>query len=1481
MTDDLNPNVDDRLDQLADQFESNWTYEIPDFQTYLDQVESEYRERLLRLLLEVDIELSRSATSDIDLERYRYLGHSAVSLARETLDRDKRKSLKGSSADMDPIQIEDYRLIHVLGEGGMGTVWLAKQERPVKRQVALKLIKGVHANDEIIRRFEAERQALAMMEHPNIAKVLDAGTSKSGVPYFVMELVTGTPLTKFCDDHKLSIDERLKLFIPVCKAVQHAHQKGIIHRDIKPSNVLVTMNDGEAIPKVIDFGLAKATEHTLKLTDQTMFTEFGKIVGTIQYMSPEQAETNSADVDTRTDIYSLGVMLYELLIGTTPLNNETLVNNALLQSLEIIREREPQKPSERLSSSTNSAADIGELRRIAPSKLQQILEGELDWVVMKSLEKDRHRRYDTASELAQDIERYLNHEAVIARPPSLAYRFGKFARKNRSLVGSLVAISLTLIAGIVGTGWGLVNANRNAASAMAQKKIADNKTELAKKNESLAVSAKKEADRKSKLVKESESFTKLQLSKARWDTNRVVEARSLLAEIPEEHRSFEWYYYRRHFLGSDFTCYGHTGAVNSVCFSPDGEQLVSGSNDASIKIWDATTGELVNELLGHSDGVNSVCFSPDGSRIASASFDKKVKVWNSKTGQEVLDLQGHTDGVLSICFSDDNSLVVSGSLDNSIKVWNARTGELLRTLNGHRAGVTDVSFEPAGERIASTSGYEFKIWDVKEGREIRSLKHELKSDFGGWLNTNICFCPNSNHIVSSWDKKIKIWDSRTGEELEAFLGHSESIESVSVSPNSRWIATGASDSTVKLWDIKTNSEIHLLKGHSDEVLSVGFSPDGSRIASGSSDMTVKVWDVRSGSADRTLNGHGDSVNAVCFGPKTSTKIASASDDTTVRIWDAISGNQVYELKGHAGAVNCVKFSPDETYVVSGSDDKSVKIWDARTGNEIRTLQGHSEEVASVSVSSDSALIASGSHDETVRIWDAATGELLTEIKDFMDEDWEFSSEPVVVNFNPIGKSLAIGSNANVEQPMAIWDIQSHKQIQTFRGFASGLNYFCFSTDGTRIASGGTSSRLTIWDTKAGSKIRTFDAHRTQDEDFDHVNSLCFSIDGTLVASATDDSVNVKIWNIDKGFETCSLTGHTDSVLGVSFSDDDMKVAGGGADNTIRIWGGEKESERRSLLGHDVAVDFVWLSPNDTQIISCGTDGTKIWDIQTVNVVCNVQGDNYFCCYSDDAKKFASINEKDNTISVWDAKTGSRLVTLTGHSAWVCCVDFSNDGERIVSASSDQTIKIWDSETGAERLTLRGHQGSFGVFGGPPSVFFGADGQRVYSQAVLSSMEGGGIERIVWDCSTGKQLKDAPWIEHVTYEQKQLSSNGHRFVTHEGRNVILVDLEFKNTPNELAYRKAKASLDPTWHRRQALKFEAERDWFGAAFHRAWVMKSAPENAANRELLDADVRKLKVEFAEQDNDAEFYLPSIVEQMLSLALGNNPPLDTKKIK
>jgi serine/threonine protein kinase len=415
---------------------------------------------------------------------------------------------KVSTMDYRPIterpgtRIGPYRLMEQIGEGGFGLVFVAEQQEPVRRKVALKVIKPGMDSAQVIARFEAERQALALMDHPNIARVLDAGATESGRPYFVMELVRGIPISDYCDQNQLTPRERLELFVTICHAIQHAHQKGIIHRDVNPTNVLVTSHDGKPVAKVMDFGVAKATHQ--HLTERTIYTQFAQMIGTPLYMSPEQAEMSGLDIDTRSDIYSLGVLLYELLTGSTPLEKKRFATAAYDEIRRLIREQEPPRPSQRLSPS-DTLPSVAASRKTEPARLSRMMRGELDWIVMKALEKDRNRRYDTANSLAADIERYLRDETIQARPPSSMYKLRKFAQRNRAavLTGSLVAAAL-LTAAVVSTSLAVRATGAERQARQERDRAAAEEEALLERN--TAVTEKERADEQAAIAKAVNEF---------------------------------------------------------------------------------------------------------------------------------------------------------------------------------------------------------------------------------------------------------------------------------------------------------------------------------------------------------------------------------------------------------------------------------------------------------------------------------------------------------------------------------------------------------------------------------------------------------------------------------------------------------------------------------------------------------------------------------------------------------------------------------------------------------------------------------------------------------------------------------------------------------------------------------------------------------------------------------------------------------------
>jgi WD40 repeat protein/tetratricopeptide (TPR) repeat protein len=1049
---------------------------------------------------------------------------------------------------------ERYKLLEQIGEGGMGTVWVAEQTQPVRRKVAIKLIKTGMDSKTVLSRFEAERQALALMDHPNIAKVLDGGTTGSGRPFFVMEYVKGVPLTKYCDDSRLSVAERLALFVPVCHAVQHAHQKGIIHRDLKPSNILVCLYDSRPVPKVIDFGLAKAMHQPL--TEHTLHTAHGLIIGTPLYMSPEQAELNNLDVDTRTDVYALGVILYELLTGTTPLEKKRFREAAWQEMLRLIKEEEPPRPSERLSSS-GSLPTLAAQRKLEPAKLTRLVRGELDWIVMKALEKDRTRRYETANNFGSDIERYLADERVEACPPSRGYRLRKFVRKNRTALAMAATILMLFVAGAAISTW-------QAIRAMQAEADAKDKEGLAKKNEQVALDQGKEAQRQAQIARDNEakankaahekdvalkqamedrnnlrhtlSLDRILLAQGAFDNGDVALGREWLEQVPPELRRWEWHYLERQFQGGIFTFQEHTYGVNGLAFSPDGTRLVTSSVDKVVnvgsppagsttaKIWDARTGSPLFELTGHSKPVISVAFSADGRRVVSGSEDKTARVWDALTGKSLLELKGHLLGVSSVAFSPDGTRIVTGSPDTTAKVWDARTGALLHELKGHMLQVWGVAFSPDGKRIVTgSSDKTAKIWDATIGKHLLDLRGHTS-----YVNT-VAFSPDGTQIVTgSADGTARIWDARTGSALLEFKGHAGQVFCVAFSPDGKRVVTGSWDNTAKVWDARTGKSLLDLK-HSRGVFSVAFSPDGMRLATG----TLTVWDAHSGTPVLELKEPNGAVWCLAFSPD-GNRVATGSADKTARVWDAHTGVPLLQLRGHTSGVTSVAFSPDGRRVATGSTDKKAKVWDAGTGESLFDLNGHSNFVVDVAFSPDGSRIATGGYDQTAKIWDAASGAHLFDLKGH-------TGQLATVVFSPDGTRLATGS---WDKMAKIWDSRTGRHLLDLKGHTGQVNSVAFSPDGTRLVTCSGDETVKVWEASTGMLLLGLKGGGFW--------SVGFSPDGTRLVTGSVDSM-AKVWDARTGTPLLAFKGRKGSAR-VAFSADGalLAIASG---TTVKILGG--------------------------------------------------------------------------------------------------------------------------------------------------------------------------------------------------------------------------------------------------------------------------------------------------------------------------------------
>jgi serine/threonine protein kinase/WD40 repeat protein len=1035
-----------------------------------------------------------------------------------------------------------YKLVEQLGEGGMGVVWMAQQTEPVKRLVALKLIKRGMDSRQVLARFDAERQALALMDHLNIAKVLDAGTTPGGRPYFVMDLVKGVPITRYCDKHHLTPRQRLELFVPVCQAVQHAHQKGIIHRDLKPSNVLVALYDGKPVPKVIDFGVAKADGHLL--TDKTLVTGFGNIVGTLEYMSPEQAEVNQLDIDTRSDIYALGVLLYELLAGSPPFTRKELEKAGLLEMLRVIREQEPPVPSTRLSTA-EGLPTLAANRGTEPAKLTRLVKGELDWIVMKALEKDRSRRYATAYGFAMDVRRYLADEPVLACPPSVGYRIRKSIRRNKGAVLAAALVVVALVGGLLGTTWGMLRATDAEAAAvalagekererdkaagaergakhrlyearLAQARASRSGQQPGRRNEgwlalteAAQLAHELELGPDQVLVLRNEAIACLAVSDLQW-----------LYEWPgnppgtSEHPGFDADL--KHYARSD--CQGNISIrrvwddqelavlpnrgpaaaslshAHTLGFSPDGALLAVHYARAlperpatTFLLWDWRRRTVVPQpaVMLHCPAV----FSPDGRHLALAHRDGTVIV-SEVAGSKVTNRLKALPEPMHLAFHPNNTQLAIASGEGTVQVWDVATGKLHYAVSAPHPW--HVAWHPRGELLAAACHDEsVHLWDGATGRSHLLLQGHQAAAVG------VTFAANGDVLIStSWDGSIRLWNPWTGRELLRFMG-----DAFHVSRDGYHVASRAGD-THTLWEVKPSREFRTLPRtpivERNDIAEVGFSPDGRWLAA-TADNGIRLWDVPSGKAHAFFAT--TTAEDVEFHP--SGKELFTSGAAGVYRWafrregDTLQIGPARKLPVPGGKTRIGLDKRGRTLAaVDGSQRGLGWILDLESsGNDARQL--HHPLSASVAVSPDGSLVAAGAHNgRGVGVWESSSGKLVRHL---------LPEEPVTrVAFSPNGRWLVIG----VRSELSLWEVASWKRIGVIRREqGSQTSNAAFSGDGSVLAVTISLSAIQLHELATWKPFA-----RLQGPHTDPVWVGAFSPDSSLLAVTTLDG-DLAIWDL--------------------------------------------------------------------------------------------------------------------------------------------------------------------------------------------------------------------------------------------------------------------------------------------------------------------------------------------------------------------------------
>jgi WD40 repeat protein/serine/threonine protein kinase len=1030
-----------------------------------------------------------------------------------------------------------YRLLERIGEGGMGEVWVARQTEPVQRKVAVKLIRADRDSRQVVARFEAERQALALMDHPSIARVLDGGTTEAGRPFFVMELVNGLALTKFCDEAKLTPRQRLALFVPICQAVQHAHQKGIIHRDLKPSNILVTLYDGRPVPKIIDFGVAKATGG--RLTDESLATQFGAVVGTFEYMAPEQAGFSALDVDTRADVYSLGVILYELLTGLRPFDSQRLRQAALDEAVRILREEEPPRPSTRVSTDASAPA-LAQARQTDARGLARLMRGELDWVVMKCLEKDRTRRYETANGLGRDIQRYLADEPVEARAPSAGYRLRKLLRRNRGAVVAVGAFVLLLLAATaVSLGFGLWAEAERGRAVEARQQASDERDEAEKQ--------RRRAKENEERAQHSLYVANMNRVRFEMEHNNVERARALLdlyrrpAGAGKDRRGWEWYYWDRMCQGELYTIKAHEGGgVGHIAFSPDGALVATASRGSrsTVKLWDTVTGREFRSWP--SPFANGLAFGPDGRMLAISGSgpEGSLDLWEVSSGKRLERLKPDGKGVLvAATFSPDGrTLSAYDTHSRRVRFRDVAGGKWFGSLpSGPSASL--LRYSPDGRTLAVVDREGASLWDIPGQKRLHritghSFSHYRLGDFLEMV-TGVAFSPDGRSLATCGrDGTAKLHEVRTGKHLRTMTAIASGytlvsgLNAIAFSPDGRSLIAGGQQGLLRSWEVSTGREELSFLGHAGDVLCLAISPDGARLASGSSNGEIKLWDATASPAQ----GHSLSPSDL-RGPSAFTADGARMVHVpSVPPWlggeaviQDLSGGKPARLLPIPGYTFALSPDGERIATIHRPIDRAAKggarphIWHLNSGRVERAYDvpaGPPRPIQQLSFSPDGKALGysftpvlsgdSSGPDETVTVLDLASGRAQ-----------RFPGTAVA--FSPDGRKLAIAAR---DRSLRVIDRAGGRVLARLQARGSP-SYLRYSPDGLRLFFGGA-----VWDAASGRQICALESNDVV---------AVFSPDGKRLFSTSQtrsSSGHLRVWDAATGDLLLAIRVPGDSGLAV-------------------------------------------------------------------------------------------------------------------------------------------------------------------------------------------------------------------------------------------------------------------------------------------------------------------------------------------------------------
>jgi len=1038
--------------------------------------------------------------------------------------------------------------------GGMGHILLV-HDQYIGRDIALKELlppsdapettppeeSPVRASMAVIQRFLREAKITGQLEHPSIVPVYELGRRPNGHLYYTMKLVRGRTLGKALKDAG-TLKERLGLlshFVDLCQAIGYAHSRGVIHRDIKPLNIMVG-EFGETV--VIDWGLAKvqgrddlyASELEKTIGDfrqdkpqRADLTSAGAIVGTPDYMSPEQAEGRIADVDNRSDVFSLGAVLYEILTGRRPFPGKStreVLDHVISQPTPPIHSVEPDAPP------------------------------ELVGICEKALKKVPDERYQSAKEMADDILRFQSGALVQAYEYSIGELARHFYTKHKASLNTAAAALVVLLLVAVYSYVSILRARDR-----------EHEQRIAAEQAQQAAVAARNLEAEARGVAEHEAYvSQILLVQAYMDDRNYKLANETLWDIDESQRNWEWGYLLNRCNQDLFTLPDQLGAE----YSPDGSRIVTVTRYGPPRLWDAETGTPVRTMTGRTHLLSSVTFSPDGTRVVAPSRDRTARIWQVETGKPVATLSGHSGDLQSAEFNPDSALVVTASDDMTAKVWDASSGSEVATLRGHSDVVWRAAFHPSGApRILTVSkDGTAKMWDVAGSPKLLFTLTGRRARFS----------PDGKRVAGLQGPAALVWNADSGATLTTFTGHAASVENARFSPDGKRVVTACSDGTAKAWDANTGSDI-VTYDHGGEVKDAAFSPDGTLLLTFSLEGLLKVWKAETGYELTSLSGHSDTIRKAAFSPD-STRIITASADGTVKVWNALKSSGQFIVARHAGPVTDLAFSHDANRLGTISWDRTLKILDAQSGAELATcanyarfggaslafttqghmaaaldeftpmvwdidsqtiltaFTGHSGRVYHVAFSPDGSKVVSASWDNTARVWDAQTGEELVNL------DGHTNAVRTAV-YSPDGTRILTASE---DKTARVWHAQTGAEILSLKNHSGEVYSAAYSNDGSRIVTASGDRTAKVWDAETGEEKGSLAGHSGA------VYSCAFSPDGKHILTASSDGT-AKLWDATTGDELVTLAGHSGGLYSAEFSLDGTCILTASYDGTVRRW----------------------------------------------------------------------------------------------------------------------------------------------------------------------------------------------------------------------------------------------------------------------------------------------------------------------------------------